>query len=94
MLRLMPNMLRKPVRIDLAETPELTGPMSLARRNMIEQIIALNPSATAGFLEQFDDAALSQYLDHLHVAHQPRGRDARWVRPHGRPWAFAAAACA
>jgi hypothetical protein len=94
MLRLIAPTLRKPVRIDLSENPELVGSMSLQRRNVMDQIIALNPSASAEFLEQFDDAALSQYLDHLNIAQQPRGKDARWVRPHGKPWAFAAAACA
>lgn len=93
MLRLLP---RKPVRIDLDPQgniePDLS--MSLQRRHLMEQITALNPSATTDFLDQFDDEALSDYLKHLAVAHQPRGRDARWIRPHGRPWAFVAAACA
>lgn len=94
MLRLIAPTLRKPVRIDLSEHPELCGPMSLCRRNTIDQILALNPSATADFLDQFDDAALAEYRDTLTNAQQPRGRDARRVRPHGKPWAFAAAACA
>lgn len=97
MLRLVSPMLRKPVRIDLSESPELAESrpaLSLSRANLVDQIIALNPSATAEFLDQFDDGALGEYLDHLVAIQQPRGRDARRIRPHGKPWVFAAAACA
>lgn len=93
MLRLLP---RKPISIDLNPQGEFEndGAMSLQRRQLIEQIASLNPSATPDFLDQFEDTALTDYLNHLAVAHQPRGRDARWIRPHGKPWAFVAAACA
>jgi hypothetical protein len=90
-LRLLP---RKPVRIDLTDSSEPEGAMSLRRRQLMEQITAMNPSATPDFLDQFDEPALAQYLDHLALMNQPRGKQSRWVRPHGRPWAFAAAACA
>lgn len=93
MLRLLP---RKPVRIELDSNGQIERDtsMSLQRRQMVEQIMALNPSATPDFLDQFEDQALTDYLQHLAVAHQPRGKDARWIRPHGKPWAFVAAACA
>jgi hypothetical protein len=51
------------------------------RRDMIEQIVRINASATADFLERFADRALQTYLDHLHAVQQPRGRRAIWVRP-------------
>lgn len=97
MLRLVAPTLRKPVRIDLSESPELAEDhpaLSLSRANLFDQIIALNPSATSEFLDQFDDGALSEYLDHLVAIQHPRGRDAHRSRPHGKPWVFAAAACA
>ena len=98
MLRLTLPPLRKPVRLEVTDTGRVVEPEAASepalRRNLIDQIIALNPSASAEFLGQFEDAALARYLDHLNLAQQPRGSDARWIRPHGTPWAFAAAACA
>jgi hypothetical protein len=51
------------------------------RRDMIEQIVRINTSATTDFLDRFADAALQVYLDHLTCTPQPRGRRAIWVRP-------------
>lgn len=51
------------------------------RRALIDQIVRINTSATAAFLDRFADAALQVYLDHLHCTQQPRGRRAIWVRP-------------
>ncbi len=51
------------------------------RRDMIEQIVRINASATAAFLDGFADRALQTYLDHLHCTQQPRGRRAVWIRP-------------
>lgn len=90
MLRLLP---RKPVRIDLSEGG-YSDAISLRRRRSMADIMALNASATTDFLDQFDDAALVEYLNHLSLTNQPRGTESRWVRPHGKSWAFAAAACA
>ncbi len=93
MLRVMLPPLRKPVRVELFD--DASGDAATpARRALMQEIMDLNPSASAEFLEQFEDSALRTYLDHLNAARQPRGRDARWIRPHGKPWAFAAAACA
>ncbi|HYD01255.1 MAG TPA: hypothetical protein VEB22_08520 [Phycisphaerales bacterium] len=54
---------------------------SFRRRDMIEQIVRINASASAAFLERFADRALQTYLDHLQATQQPRGRRAIWVRP-------------
>ena len=40
----------------------------------------MNPTAQVQFLEQFDDAALQQYLDTLHSASENRLRIGGWVR--------------
>lgn len=55
------------------------------RRDMIEQIVRINASATADFLNRFADNALQKYLDHLHATQQPRGRAAVWVRSGDTP---------
>jgi hypothetical protein len=57
------------------------APESFRRRDMIEQIVRINATATADFLNRFADAALQVYLDHLTCTQQPRGRRAVWVRP-------------
>jgi len=51
------------------------------RREVIDQIVRINTSATTDFLDRFADAALQVYLDHLTCTQQPRGRRAVWVRP-------------
>ncbi len=53
---------------------------ALTREQLTEHIRALNPSAPADWLDQFDDEALAHYLDHLQTAMEPRGRSSRWVR--------------
>jgi hypothetical protein len=55
--------------------------VSPRRRDMIDQIVRINASATVDFLSRFADAALQTYLDHLTATQQPRGRRAVWVRP-------------
>lgn len=105
---MLSTLLRKPVRIDLATSQprpatETLGlahrdvtdePTGLSREQLIDRIIALNPSATSRFLDQFDDEALNQYLNHLSLTTAPRGRETRWIRPSGHAWAFANKACA
>lgn len=54
-----------------------------ARPRLMSQIITINPGATAAFLERFGTRELESYLRHLHAAQQPRGSNARWVRPEG-----------
>ena len=50
------------------------------QRQLIEEIRQLNPTATAHFLQQFEDEALAQYLEHLQAAKERRVRIATWVR--------------
>lgn len=52
----------------------------MSKRQLIDQIRQINASAAPRFLMQFDDAALTQYLDHLKAAQQRRVRIAGWVR--------------
>ncbi len=44
----------------------------MTKREIIDEIVALNPSAQPEFLAQFEDSELERYLDHLHRARQPR----------------------
>jgi len=50
------------------------------KRQLIDDIRRYNATAQPQFLAQFDEAALRQYLDHLHEAHQKRVKVAGWVR--------------
>ncbi|MDF1809882.1 MAG: hypothetical protein P1U42_09330 [Phycisphaerales bacterium] len=59
--------------------------VELSREQVVDQIIAINQSATAQYLEQFEQKSLDTYLDHLLSAREPRGRDARWDRPGDAP---------
>jgi hypothetical protein len=52
----------------------------MAKRQLIDDIRALNGTATPQFLAQFDEAALQQYLDHLRNAQEKRVRISGWVR--------------
>jgi len=60
-------------------------PAKLSRTQIVDQIISINTSATADYLEQFEQKSLDTYLDHLIAAQQPRGRHARWDRPGDTP---------
>lgn len=60
-------------------------PADPGRIRVMEQIISVNPSATAAFLERFRTVELESYLGHLEAGSQPRGAAARWVRPSGTP---------
>lgn len=57
----------------------------LTREQVIDRILAINPTAAPDFLNRFGAEHLRLYLDHLVSAQQPRGRDARWVRPRETP---------
>ncbi|MBX3357246.1 MAG: hypothetical protein KF745_02340 [Phycisphaeraceae bacterium] len=64
---------------------ETLASRTLTRPQIVDRILSMNPSATAGFLDRFTDRALSVYLDHLVSAQRPRGRDAVWERPGDTP---------
>ncbi len=57
----------------------------LTRGQAIEQVRALNPSASVAFLEMFETPALVTYLEHLLAAQEPRGALACWSRPGDSP---------
>ncbi|MGA3068039.1 MAG: hypothetical protein ABSF29_14435 [Tepidisphaeraceae bacterium] len=52
----------------------------MSKRQLIEQIQSLNPTATEQFLSQFDDSDLQQYLQHLQDASKHETRIASWSR--------------
>ena len=52
----------------------------MSKRQLIEGIRELNPTAAALFLGQFDEGALKQYLDHLKAAQLKRVHINGWVR--------------
>lgn len=60
-------------------------PAALTREQVVDEIISVNPSATANFLAQFDDQLLSKYLDHLRFTAQPRNGKSSWDRPGDAP---------
>jgi hypothetical protein len=66
-------------------TPRAAAPTTaLSRTQVVDEIIEINPSATASFLAQFDDELLRKYLDHLHYTQGPRGSGS-WDRPNDAP---------
>lgn len=69
--------------VDVNESPRVS-PL-LTREQLVEQILAHNPSAASVALERFDGNALAVYLQHLLAAQTPRGRAARWLRPGDTP---------
>lgn len=46
----------------------------MTKRQLIDQILSLNETAEPGFLAQFQDRELDEYLAHLTRARMPRGR--------------------
>ncbi len=50
------------------------------KRQLIDSIRQINVSVRPGFLAQFDEPALQQYLDHLNEARQKRVEIPGWVR--------------
>lgn len=59
--------------------------LRLTREQVVDQILTINRSATADYLNQFAEPQLNTYLDHLINTQAPRGRDARWDRPGDAP---------
>ena len=53
----------------------------MSKRQLIDAIRALNVTAQATFLTQFDEAALKQYLTHLESAQSKQVRINSWNRP-------------
>ncbi len=53
---------------------------AMTKRQLIDDIRRLNPTAMPQFLAQFDDSALKQYLEHLQAAEAKHVRIAGWVR--------------
>jgi hypothetical protein len=69
-----------------SEPPESSSSSSrLTREQVVDRIISINPTATTGFLERFNQASLGMYLDHLLAASGPRGGKSRWMRPGDWP---------
>ena len=50
------------------------------KRQLIDEIRKHNETAQPEFLAQFDEGALSQYLDHLEGAVKKKVQIASWVR--------------
>jgi len=57
----------------------------MTREQVVDQIMSINPSASSGFLSQFEAGELGMYLRHLLSAQEPRGRSSRWARPDDAP---------
>ena len=53
----------------------------MSKRQLIEEIRRHNTTAQEQFLEQFDEAALAQYLEHLEEAANKRLRYAGMAQP-------------
>ena len=54
----------------------------MSKRQLIDDIRRYNVSVQPQFLAQFDENALTQYLDHLQSAARKQVRIAGWVRRH------------
>ena len=63
-----------------------TAPLrDLSDKQVVDQIISINRSATVAYLKQFKRESLDKYLDHLLETQKPRGRESRWDRPGDAP---------
>ena len=56
-----------------------------SKDHLIEAIREFNGTARRDWLNQFDDASLRRYLDHLLHGQGPRGGESRWMRPADSP---------
>jgi hypothetical protein len=52
----------------------------MTKRQLIDDIRRLNTTAQPQFLLQFDEEALSQYLEHLQSAQRKHTRIASWTK--------------
>lgn len=57
----------------------------MTKRELIDDIMSLNPSAEPGFLAEFNAADLQRYLDKLIWLQEPRGDRARGFSPGQAP---------
>jgi hypothetical protein len=57
----------------------------MSKQQLIEAIRKQNRSATETFLIDFDESALTNYLNHLTFRHTPRGDGSVWVRTGETP---------
>ena len=69
----------------VASLREQMSHATLHRSQLIDGILAANPTVGSSFLRDFSNEALKQYLDHLGWKESPRSADHRWVRPRGTP---------
>lgn len=53
---------------------------TMSKRQLIDDIRRLNPTAMPQFLAQFDEDSLRQYLEHLQDAERKHVRIGGWVR--------------
>lgn len=51
----------------------------MTKRQLIDEIREFNPTAQPGFLSQFQEDALRQYLEHLREARAKRVQVNTWV---------------
>lgn len=58
---------------------------SAERSRLVSQILDVSPHASPDFLTGFSASQLDDYLRHMTVAHDQRGRQTRWVRPDNTP---------
>ena len=73
--------------IESKSTPKPSRILTIdpARARLVDDIISINVSATAAFLDRFSTPELEHYLQHLKHVDTPRTSASRWVRPAGAP---------
>lgn len=79
-------------RADVSNSPDSDAPRlatchadRLSREQVIDEIIACNPTASAEFLCVFSEDRLRLYLDRLRSSQRSRGRESRWLRTGDSP---------
>lgn len=53
----------------------------MTKRQLIDEIVHLNPTAGAAFLAEFEDSDLAEYLQHLHWVASPPAQPTRLAEP-------------
>jgi len=71
--------------LDAPARPEGSLATVLTRAQLVESIWIFNPTASAAFLDRFDDAALALYLEHLHAKLGSDDPTTPWIRPGDTP---------